>query len=79
MSTLQVRNLPEELHARLGERADRLGMSMSEYVTRLLRADLDRPLLDDWIESVRPHAPLRSIDVVGAVDGVRVEYDARSV
>lgn len=76
MSTLQVRNLPDELHARLGERAGRLGVSMSEYVTRVLREDLDRPLLSEWAGSVRAQTSLRSIDVVGALDDVRVEYDA---
>ncbi|WP_434810879.1 FitA-like ribbon-helix-helix domain-containing protein [Microbacterium sp. bgisy189] len=75
MSTLQVRNLPDELHARLGERAQRLGMSMSEYVTRVLRDDLARPLVEDWAASARAAGQGRPIDVVGALDGVRVEYD----
>ncbi|MFV0373931.1 FitA-like ribbon-helix-helix domain-containing protein [Microbacterium sp.] len=75
MSTLQVRNLPDELHARLGERAQRLGMSRSEYVTRVLRDDLMRPLIDDWAASVRVSGPARPIDVVGVLDDVRVEYD----
>ena len=75
MSTLQVRNLPDELHARLGERAQRLGMSMSEYVTRVLRDDLARPLVEDWAASARSGGAGRPIDVVGALDDVRVEYD----
>lgn len=75
MSTLQVRNLPDELHAQLGERATRLGLSMSEYVTRVLRDDLQRPLLDDWAATVRSNGPVRPIDVVGALDSVRVDYD----
>lgn len=77
MSTLQVRNLPDELHARLGERAQRVGVSMSEYVTRVLRDDLARPLVDDWVASVRGVGDdeRRPIDVVGVLDDVRVEYD----
>ena len=37
---LQVRNLPDELHAALQERARSEGMTMSDYVTKVLRRDL---------------------------------------
>jgi len=76
MSNLQVRNLPDELHARLSERARRLDLSMSEYVTRVLRADLDRPLFDDWATAARRAGAPRSIDTLAALDAVREEYDA---
>lgn len=75
MSTLQIRNLPDDLRARLGERAERVGVSMSEYVTRVLRADLDLPLFEDWSADARTTGAVRAIDVVGALDGVRAEYD----
>ncbi|MFZ2241498.1 MAG: hypothetical protein WAV90_18435 [Gordonia amarae] len=75
MSTLQIRNLPDDLHAQLGERAGRLGVSMSEYVTRLLRDDLSRPLFDDWVASVSHDSPPRRIDTLSALDAVRDEYD----
>jgi len=75
MSTLQIRNLPDDLHTRLGERSARMGISMSEYVTRVLRADLDRPLFADWAAGARAEGPLREIDVVGALDAGREDYD----
>lgn len=75
MATLQVRSLPDDLHARLAERSSRLGVSMSEYVTRLLREDLARPTLDDWIASARSASASRPVDVVGALDAARAEYD----
>ncbi|MFT4166872.1 MAG: hypothetical protein QM650_16670 [Microlunatus sp.] len=75
MSSLQVRSFPGDLHDRLAERSRRLGVSMSEYVTRVLRADLERPLLDDWIAAVRGGAPERGIDVVRALDEAREDYD----
>ncbi|UUT34559.1 FitA-like ribbon-helix-helix domain-containing protein [Microbacterium elymi] len=75
MSTLQVRNLPDDLHAKLGERSARLGISMSEYVTRVLRVDLDRPLFDDWATEARAAGAARAIDVLGSLDGARGEYD----
>ncbi|WP_417563513.1 FitA-like ribbon-helix-helix domain-containing protein [Microbacterium sp.] len=77
MSTLQVRNLPDDLHARLAERSSRLGVSMSEYVTRVLRADLDRPLFADWVAAARGTGSARDIDVRRALDAARDEYDSR--
>lgn len=77
MSTLQVRNLPDDLRSRLGERSRHVGVSMSEYVARVLREDLDRPLLADWSASVRGDGPPRDIDVLGALDASRDEYDQR--
>lgn len=78
MATLQVRNLSDDLHRELEARARRLGVSMSEYVTRVLRADLAIPEFDEWAAGVRRAADAsgrRSIDVVGAVDAARDEYD----
>ncbi|MGV9711466.1 FitA-like ribbon-helix-helix domain-containing protein [Gordonia sp. NPDC003424] len=76
MSTLQIRNLPDDLHAQLSERSAKLHMSMSEYVTKLLRDDMSRPLFDEWAATIRSEGPGRGIDVVGALDAVRDEYDA---
>ncbi len=76
MSMLQVKNLPTELHAALAARSRAQGVTMSEYVTRLLERDLSRPSVDDWIaERRRAATPVRAIDVVHALDAVRVEYD----
>ncbi len=75
MSNLQVRSIPPELHAQLRERASRTDMSMSEYVIRLVRNDLALPLFDDWASSVRAQHGTREIDVSGALDAARDEYD----
>lgn len=76
VATLQVRNLPDDLHARLADRSRSLGVSMAEYVTRTLRADLARPTFAEWEADVRANGSDRTIDVVGALDGAREEYDA---
>lgn len=74
MATLQVKNLPDELHALLGDRARVEGVTMAEYVTRLLRRELTRPTLEEWL-AAHPAAPSpRPIDVVAALDAVRIEY-----
>ena len=74
MTNLQVRNLPEELHRKLSERARTEGVSMSEYVTRLLRSDLERPTFTEWAGRVRGTSG-RKIDVVNALDAARDDYD----
>lgn len=75
MGMLQVKNLPDDLHAALAARAKAQGVTMSEYVTRLLRRDLARPALEEWLEAHGAVGERRAIDVVGALDAVRVEYD----
>lgn len=75
MSTLQVKNLPEQLHAALAARSRTLGLTMSEYVTRLLERDLTRPGIDQWIADQRRTATApRPIDVARSLDDVRLEY-----
>ena len=74
MSTLQVKNLPPDLHAALSTRAKEERVTMSEFVTRTLRKELSRPSLDAWIASVRSHpVPARDIDTAAAVEAGRVQ------
>ena len=73
---LQVRNLPDELHAALQERARSEGMTMSDYVTKVLRRDLAKPTMAEWIaEQRRSNEPRREIDTISALDAARAEYD----
>lgn len=76
MSTLQVKNLPEDLHAALAARAKSEGITMSEYVTRTLRKELSRPTMADWLHGIRTVGiPDRQIDTLAALDAAREEYD----
>ena len=77
MSNLQIRNLPDDLHAQLSERAGRLGVSMSEYVTRLLRDDLSRDVpLVRLFGSASPMARLR---VAGGLTVYGQKYRGRDI
>lgn len=76
MGMLQVKNLPDELHRALSERARAQSVSMSEYVVRLLRRDLSRPTVEEWVAAQRADpTPRRHLDVVSTLDEVRVDYD----
>jgi plasmid stability protein len=73
---LQVRNVPDEVHARLKERAKAAGMTMSEYVLRELKELADKPSLDEiWR---RAEARDSSVSLADAARLIRDERDARS-
>lgn len=75
MTSLQIREIPEELHRRLKARAALEGQSMSEYVLRELRRSLDIPTRQEMMERI---AALDRIEVTESpADAVRAIRDAR--
>jgi len=74
MATLQVKRVPDEMHAALKQRAQEEGPSMSELVTRMLRRDLALPSVTRWLEAVPPaEPPDRQVDIEQLMDDVREE------
>lgn len=71
---VQIRNVPAELHRRLKARAAMEGMSMSDYVLRVLRKALDRPTRQEVLERLRAQ-PVRQL--TRAADLIRAERDSR--
>jgi plasmid stability protein len=73
--TLQIRNVPEDVHRMLKARAAHAGMSLSEYllaeVTRVAR----RPTLQELLERISQREPVR-VDVDSAT-AVREERESR--
>jgi len=76
MATLQVKHLPDELHAQLRQRAAKEGTTLSELVTRMLRRELALPSMGEWLATVRAR-PIRAadVDVPELLDEVRAEHD----
>ncbi len=56
---MQIRNMPDDLKERLRARAEKADITMSDYVIRLVRDDLDKPTMEEWLERVRA-LPLRT-------------------
>jgi hypothetical protein len=75
MAAIQVKNVPEDLHDALRARAKQEGMSVSEYLLRLLQRDLSRPSQREWLESLKRLEPTGEIDAVAAVHAGRAERD----
>jgi antitoxin FitA len=72
---LQVRNVPDDLHAELRRRAAQAGMSLSDYVLRELRRIAERsPMAEVFARSAALRIPLPMDEVV---EGIRDERDSR--
>lgn len=78
MTSLQIRNVPDELHRQLKARAAIEGHSLSEYALSELRRAMQRPTRRELVERV---ASFERISVqesaADAVRAVRAERDAR--
>jgi hypothetical protein len=55
MGAIQIKNVPEELHDAIRSRAAQEGKTVSEYVLGLVKRDLRKPTVQEWIARVRSH------------------------
>jgi plasmid stability protein len=76
MPSIQVKDVPDSVHATLRQRAAAAGMSLQEYLLALLTEDTSTPTLSEVLDRAGGRAggraPLKS-----AVKAVRAERDAR--
>jgi len=69
MSSIQIRNIPEQLHRQLKVRAAQAGQTLSDYVLDELRVAADRPTMSHWLRDVdalppAQHAPTPAAEVL---------------
>jgi antitoxin FitA len=69
VSTLQIRNFPDDLKERLRERAGRVDLTMSDYVIQLVSTELARPTFDEMLARLnalppRDDLPFTAADLV---------------
>ena len=74
MTSLQIRNVPDELHRQLKARAAIEGRSLSEYVLSELRRAMQRPTHRELIERVAAFERINLQE--SAADAVSAERDA---
>jgi hypothetical protein len=55
---VQIRGVPVALRERLRRRADSKGLSMSQYVIEILKDDLERPTVAEWVAEIGKHPPI---------------------
>ena len=75
MATLQVKTLPDELHAAARARADEQGITLSEYVTRLIRQDVSRPSLAEFRARLATLPQHPDLDATAVMDEVRGQWE----
>lgn len=50
VTSLQIRNVPDDVHAQLKARAAAAGQSLSEFALAELRRSLERPTTAEWLD-----------------------------
>ncbi len=58
MGMVQIRNVPDDLHRELKARAALAGMSLSDYLLRVLRREVDRPSREQWLRELSEREPI---------------------
>lgn len=74
---LQVRNLPDEVHARLKERAARERMSLSDYVAQELTRHVEYRSNREIIEEFRRNHPDLRLSRDQVVEGIHADRQER--
>jgi plasmid stability protein len=55
---IQIRNVPDDIHSILKERAAKQGITLSDFIKRELKIMAERPSMDEWLESVSRRKPI---------------------
>lgn len=73
--TLQIRNVPPDVHRTLKVRAAQAGMTLSDYLLRELTAVARRPTLAEIVARIRSRPAARA--ALDSARAVRAEREAR--
>ncbi len=76
MTSIQVKNVPSDVHQTLRERAVGSGQSLQEYLLQLLCEQARTPTLDEVLERAAGRAG-GNIGLEAAVAAVRADRDSR--
>ena len=75
MKTIQIRNVPDDVHRELKVRAALDGRSLSDFALAELRRTLERPTRKEWLARL---ATRETFDVPGGSAAlIRAERDSR--
>lgn len=72
---IQIRNVPDPLHRELKARAARAGMSLSDYLLRIVRRATDRATPEEMRARLAEREPVEPTE--STAEAVRAERDAR--
>ncbi len=72
--TINIRNVPDEVHREAKARAARARMSLSAYVLRELERSLELPPVEELLARLREQAPVRLSESPAEI--IRAQRDA---
>ena len=76
MPSIQIKNVPDEVHRTLRARAAANGQSLQEYLRGRLIAEAEQEPLNAWLDRIEQHSG-GSLPFDFAVDAIRRERDSR--
>jgi len=76
MPSVQIKSVPEDVHAELRRRAEKAGKSLQEYLLGRLVEEARQPSLDDLLDRAGRHKG-GSVSFGFASEAVREDRDAR--
>jgi hypothetical protein len=71
MVDVLIRGLDERIHAELRRRAEAAGMSMQQYIARLLAEHAHQPTQRDWLQRLERLSPVADVTGAEAVAAAR--------
>lgn len=81
MGNLQIKGVPEEMHAELKRRAAEAGVTLRDYVFDLIRRDLALPSKREWLRLLQSDPSTPDFDSAALIREIRdermAELDAR--
>lgn len=73
--TIQIRDLDDDVYAALARRAAEAGITVPEVLRREATRLAARPSMKEWLErTARKPGPIRTSDVIEALDEIRGEW-----
>ncbi len=73
---MHLRDVPDDVHAELVDRASNCGKTLRQYVLDVLVSHTEVPTMDEWLDRVaRRRALALKVDVVAALRESRDEDD----
>ncbi len=77
MPHIQIRNVPENVHAEMVRRADRRGQSLQQYLLDELTRMTDHADIDELIEKLDSMTHEVGFTMQDTVDAIRADRDSR--
>lgn len=74
---IQIRDVPDDVHARLKARAAAQGESLNAYMRRMVVHEAERPTLDEVFAEIKARGPLGKPDQRDAADYIREAREER--